>query len=207
MLVAVESCSGHLRALLKQSRVTPPLLTSGKREEIHAASGQPQNPRRGEGFHVHKAHLCHLQHRAEVSAPGAPRRLAVKTEGLLQQVSDVHGALAVYSSALRPQASGARRKAGKCPGCTRVCSGETSGRSSEEGGGSRRGSSGEGAGPGSGPHGRRLVAGGGGAHGESRSGNPGPGCSTGPVRSLWGWTQPGPRTQRRKQWILVEPNG
>lgn len=42
------------------------VFLSGEREEVHAASGQPEAERRGEGLHVQQTRLCHLQHRTEV---------------------------------------------------------------------------------------------------------------------------------------------
>lgn len=41
-------------------------VLSGEREEVHAASGQPEAERCGEGLHVQQTRLCHLQHRTEV---------------------------------------------------------------------------------------------------------------------------------------------
>lgn len=43
-----------------------PLTSTGEREEVHAAAGQPEGPRRGEKFHVKQAHILHLQHRVQV---------------------------------------------------------------------------------------------------------------------------------------------
>ncbi|NXN00514.1 DYN2 protein, partial [Sylvia borin] len=40
-------------------------LSPGEGEEVHAASGQPENQGRGEGIHVQQTRLCHLQHGAE----------------------------------------------------------------------------------------------------------------------------------------------
>lgn len=39
---------------------------AGEGEEVHAAGGQPEATRRGEGLHVQQADLCPLQHRTEV---------------------------------------------------------------------------------------------------------------------------------------------
>lgn len=41
-------------------------VLSGEREEVHAASRQPEAERCGEGLHVQQTRLCHLQHRTEV---------------------------------------------------------------------------------------------------------------------------------------------
>lgn len=43
----------------------------GEREEVHAASGQPETQRRGERIHVQQARLRHLQHRTEVCSLGS----------------------------------------------------------------------------------------------------------------------------------------
>lgn len=38
------------------------LPSSGEREEVHAAGGQPEAERRGEEFYVQQAHLRPVQH-------------------------------------------------------------------------------------------------------------------------------------------------
>lgn len=40
--------------------ITPLADLLGEREEVHAASGQPEAEGRGEGFHVQQTRLCHL---------------------------------------------------------------------------------------------------------------------------------------------------
>lgn len=45
----------------------PGFYSPGEREEVHAASGQPEGQGRRKGLHVQQAHVCHLQYRAAVS--------------------------------------------------------------------------------------------------------------------------------------------
>lgn len=42
--------------------VTSLAALSGEREEVHAASGQPEAEGRGEGLHVQQTRLRHLQY-------------------------------------------------------------------------------------------------------------------------------------------------
>lgn len=71
--LAIVSCSTNvIRIIVKPVNVVlaevSGFYSAGEREEVHAASGQPEGQGCGKGLHVQQAHVCHLQYRATVQS-------------------------------------------------------------------------------------------------------------------------------------------